>query len=141
MNKGKTIGIILIICSMLSVTFNPRITGAAINTNLIFGMDILSIFFMILGILLLTQFSLEKNLAQQTLQSGAIITDPKKIIKIAKKMGYNSSKKVKEGFQILDDSGKPLTVVPRHHISSGVYRSIMKSLSSGESNFRRYKFD
>ena len=139
MKKRKILGIVFVVCSMFVVMFNLKITAAIIGTSLAVGINLLAIILMIWGIVLLSKINLETNLAQQTLQSGAVITNPRKIIKIAKKMGYDSGKEVKEGFQILDDSGKPLTVVPKHHISSGVYRSIMKSLSSGESNFRRYK--
>ena len=78
----------------------------------------------------------ESNLAKKVLESGAVIQDPTKIKKIARKMGY-FGRDVKEGYQVLDQENKPLTVIPRHNISKAVYREIMKSLSTEESSFRR----
>jgi len=137
MQKRKILGLILLIFSIFIIPFNRKFTGAIIGAKISMGINVISIILLVIAIILLTKFNLERNLAQETLRSGAVITDPKKIIKIARKMGYDSGREVKEGYQVLNH-GKPLTVIPRHRVSQGAYRKIMKSLSSGESNFRRY---
>lgn len=136
--KKRFFGLTLVLVSILILSFNLTPTAAAIGTSSSNSLNIIALITLIIGLVLFLGDSLERNLALETLKSGAVITDPRKIEKIARKMGYNEGREVKEGYQILDEHGKPLTVIPRHNISGGVYRNIMKSLSTGESTFRRY---
>jgi len=138
MKSKRIIGLSLVFLSVFALLFNLRITGAVIGTNFPIGLNFIALVFLIVGLVFFINGGLERNLAQEKLESGAVITDPKKIKKIAKKMGYDSGREVREGYEILDDSGKPITVIPNHQLSRGVYKNIMKSLSTGESNFRNY---
>ncbi len=132
----KIIGGILILAS-LAFLINQNFTGAIIGTSYI-SFNLVALAAFIIGIILfIHEIGVKKNLAAQILKSGAIIDDPKKILKIARKMGYDEGREVKEGYQILSHN-HPITVVPHHHLSPGVSRNILKTLSSGESNFRRY---
>ncbi len=142
MRWKKLSGMLLILSACFIVFLNHGFTGAVIG--LLFSSigysDLAALVMLVAGILLHLhgnhEGTLEKNIAADILKSGAVITDPKKIEKIARKMGYEE-KEVKEGHQIIYNN-HPLTVIPRHNISKGVYYSIMKALSSGESNFRKY---
>ncbi len=136
MNKKRFFGIAFIILSFLIVLFNVSLTGAVIGTSFSNISSLVAVIFFIVGILLIKGSKLE-NLAKKIMDSGAVITDPKKLKKIAIKMGYEG-RNVKEGYQILDENKKPLTVIPNHNVSTGVYRSIIKSLATGNSSFRRY---
>jgi hypothetical protein len=132
----KVLGFIFILMSFAIISANIILTGAVIGTFHTNIPSIIALAFFVAGIILFEEAK-EGNLAARILKSGAIITDPKKIEKIARRMGYDEIRFVKEGRQILHD-GRPLTVIPHHPLSAGVYRSIMKSLSSGEPSFRRY---
>ncbi len=139
MKVGKLLGILFIIFSVATLAFNFKVTGAVIGVAPWRFVNWISLIFLIVGLGLIIESDLEKDLAAEALKSGAIITDPRKILKMAHKMGYYDGDNVREGHQILDNSGKVLTVIPRHHLSGGVYRSIMKSLSTGKSSFRQYQ--
>ena len=137
--KGLGVFFLLIGIFAFVLTFNTmNITGNSVLDKIggsggyFFGI----IFVLIGGMLLMSRANSGKNLAQIAKESGAIITDGKKLKKIAKKMGYEG-REVKEGYQILDLGGTPLTVIPHHNISSGVYRSIITALATGESSFRK----
>lgn len=87
---------------------------------------------------------LESALARELLERGGVITRRKKLIKEVKKiereMGY-SHREVKEGYQVLDRQGAPLTVVPNSpDISIGVYRNVLKALATGTPSFRRERY-
>ena len=127
------IGFIFIINSSVK-----SITGNIINETTHVGGSIFGFTFIIGGIVLFlaSQGGLERNLAQQMLASGKMLTKPREFKRIATKMGYTIGKEVKEGTQILNDE-KYLTVIPKHNISKKVYCSILKALATGESNFRR----
>jgi hypothetical protein len=136
--KRDFFGLSLIIASIFLFAFNAfTFTGAAIG---VFSQssNLVALAFLILGLALSLREQQEGNLASELLRSRAVITDPKKLIRTAEKMGYDE-RNVKEGYQILGENGKPLTVIPRHHISNGVSKNILKALSTGESSFRRYQ--
>ena len=130
-------GFIFILNSLSSIT------GFIISQNLGKGVgSIFGLVFIICGILIFVSSRevKEGNLAKQLLENGAIVQDSKKLRKIAKKVGKQEGyfgREVEEGYQILNKNKKPLTVIPRHNISAGVYRSIMNALVTGESNFRK----
>ncbi len=139
MIKRRFFAIALILASLFLLSFNLTPTAAVIGTPFSGSLNIASLIMLVAGLVLfIIEGEHERNLAFETLKSGAVITDPRKIEKIARKMGYTEGREVREGYQILDDRGKPLTVIPRHNISGGVYRGIMKALSTGESTFRKY---
>ena len=102
--------------------------------------SLIGLAFIIIGILLFLRGRLEHSL--DLFKSRGIITDPKKLKKVAgriiKQRGH-SGREVKEGYQILDKRNKPLTVIPRH-ISKGVYFGIRDALLTGEPNFRRTNY-
>lgn len=140
--RKEMLGLLLILgaCFIIILNHGFKTTGAVIG--LLFSSvsysDFIALIMLVIGILFHIHGgdSLEKNLAADILKSGKMIDKPKEIERIAKKMGYEE-REVKEGCQIIYN-GHPLTVIPRHHISPGVYKSIMKALSTGESSFRRY---
>ncbi len=136
MKTSRIISLLLVLFGFIFV-FNSLsgITGNIIIEK--FDEQVSSIFGLVLILLGLIVFlsGLEKNLAQEVMESGAVITDPRKLRKIATRMGY-SGRNVKEGYQILDRAGKPLTVIPRH-LKYGTYKSIIEALATGESSFRK----
>lgn len=139
MKREKIFGILFIIFSLTTLSLNLKITRAVVGTEKI-GINIISLIFLIIGLaFFMYESGIERNLAREVLEQGRFISDPRKIKQIAHKMGYTNGKEVKEGYEILKTNGKPLTVIPRHNISKGVYYNIMESLSSGESNFRNYR--
>ena len=77
----------------------------------------------------------EGNLAQKILESGKIIQNPRELKRIANEVGY-TGKESKEGYKVLCNEGI-LTVIPKHKVSIGVYRSILKALATGKSNYGR----
>jgi len=134
MNK-KTFGMLFISISILISFSNLTLIGAVIGTQKPDILSFVAIAFFIAGIALIIKGRLE-DLAKESLSSRTVITDPRKIRRMSRMMGYKG-RNVKEGYQVLND-GIPITVIPNHQVSAGVYRSIMKALSTGESNFRRY---
>ena len=124
------------------VSSQSGMTGNVVSERVSSVSSILSLVLIVGGILFMAEGREKKegNLAQKILDSGAIITDSRKLRKlankIAKQQGY-SGREVKEGYQILDANGNPLTVIPKSHISKGVYYNIMGALATGESNFRK----
>jgi hypothetical protein len=132
MKKERFFGIVFILFSFFVLSLNLNFTGAVVGVSS-GSLNFIAIIFLVVGsALLIHENKLEK------LISHKFIDDPRRIKQIAQKMGYHDGREVKEGYQILK-KGKPLTVIPRHHISKGVYHSIMNALSTGESNFRNYK--
>lgn len=134
------LGAILILNSFSGITGFAISKGIGTSTSTIFG-----IVLFVCGLALLAlgeQESLEKrlqeNLARDILKRGRVLSKPREIKKVVDQMGYDY-RKTKEGLQVLDRNGRPLTVIPKHPtISYGVYKNIMKALATGESNFRRY---
>lgn len=135
-----------IIGVFLLASSESGITGNVISERVSAVSSIFSLMLVIGGVLVFMterekkEGGLEKNLAREILQNKQIILDPRKLRKIANKIakqqGY-SGREVKEGYQILDANGNPLTVIPHKNISRGVYYSIMEALATGESNFRK----
>lgn len=113
---------------------NLTIIGAVIGAGASNSLSWIAIAFFIVGIVLLVER--EGNLAQRVRESGTVITKPKKMKSIARKMGYEI-KEAREGSKVLDYEGKPLTVIPKHDFSRGTYRGIITALATGESSFRR----
>ncbi|MGD9275934.1 MAG: hypothetical protein PVJ67_02065 [Candidatus Pacearchaeota archaeon] len=97
--------------------------------------SVFGLMFILVGVFLISLGKLEKGLMK--LKTG-VITDPNQLKKIARKLGYEG-KMVKEGWQVLDEKGKPVTVIPRR-VSRGVFYNIRDALRKGESNFRRYSY-
>lgn len=127
------IGLFLIINHSLM-----SITGNVINETVQIGGSILGLIFIIAGAaLFLVEGGLEKTLAQIVRESKAVITDPRKLKKIARKSGYTIGREVKEGTKVYDKENHYITVIPRHKISIGVYKNIINSLATGKSSFRQ----
>lgn len=144
MQMEKIIGALMFfIGTILILNSFSGITGFVVAESIGKGISsILGFALIVGGILFMAEGREEKegNLAQKILDSGAIILDPRKLRKIAKKISRQQKyfgKEVKEGYQILDANGNPLTVIPHNHISKGVYHNIMEVLATGESNFRK----
>ena len=128
------IGIILILNSLSGIT--GFVISESIGTSV---SGIIGLAFIIGGVFFLflsSRKQKEGNLAKMVKDSGTIITNPKKLRKISKQMGYNGMW-VKEGYQVLDKNKKRLTMIPHHNISEGVYRSIINALSTGKTSFRK----
>lgn len=132
----KISGIILIAAGIVLVlNSSPGITGFIISEFISRGASsALGLVFIVGGILLFLRGK-ESNLALEVKKSGAILTNPKKLIKIAGKMGYQG-RMINEGYQVLDEKRKPLTVIPSR-ISKGVFYDIIDALSTGMPNFRK----
>lgn len=144
MDYKKTLGILFALAGMILI-FDPlRITGFVIAENI--GGEInsvLGLVFVIGGIIFFMagrtwEGGLELNLAQKILKSRKILEHPREIKSIATQMGYGW-RAVKEGYQILNKDGTPLTVIPKHNVAKGTYYGIMKALATGESSFRKIK--
>jgi len=144
------LSLILIIAGfiLISSVSLSKITGNVVSEKPIIGFSSFGFIFLILGIVLflmdkegkLEKTLAEKNLAQEIKESGKIINKPNEIIHIAKKSGYVVGNEVREGTLICDKYGNKITVIPRHNISSGVYRNIISELAKGESNFRKRNY-
>jgi hypothetical protein len=65
------------------------------------------------------------------------VDSPSELIRIARKSGYRIGEEVKEGTKVYDIDGRYITVIPRHHISLGIYHKIIKTLAKGEPEFRK----
>lgn len=133
----KAAGVILFFIGFIFILNSlSGMTGFAIAESIgKIPSSIIGLIFIIGGILLFVRGK-ESNLALEVKKSGAIITDPRRLRKIANKMGYEG-RWVKEGYQVLGKNGRPLTVIPNHNISTGVCRSVIDVLSTGKSNFRK----
>jgi len=132
------LGFVLILNSSIR-----NITGNIIEGGINFGDSLLGLAFISVGLVffLTKESELEKkvkedNLAQQVLKIGKIYSKQREFKRIANRMNY-SGREFKEGYQILDYNGNPLTVIPKHKISKGVHYSILKALATGESSFRK----
>lgn len=135
-NLGLFFVFVGILLMLVSTSFT--ITGNAVKEGINLGSSFIGFVFLVGGLALFLA-SKEGNLAKKVLESGAVITNSKKLKKIARKMGYEG-REVKEGYQVLDYKDKPLTVIPNHKdVSKRVYYSVMKALSTGESNFGSYR--
>lgn len=128
--RKKFLGIFMMISSFAIFLFNPKISGAVVGISYS-KLNFVSLVFFIVGMIL---FAHKSGLEELTTKK--FIDNPQELKRIANKMGYKEGREVKEGYQILY-KGKPLTVIPRHNISPGVYRSIKEALITGEPNFRR----
>ena len=100
--------------------------------------SILGLVFVVGGLALFIRGNkLKTSLAEEVKKSGVVITNPKKLVSLAKQIGYPGRNR-KEGYQVLDLRGVPITIIPRHRsIKKGTYRGIITALSTGESSFRR----
>src|SRR3989344_5381804 len=82
---------------------------------------------------------LEGNAAKQALEHGQIFTRQRELEGLARECGYivvNEGRS--EGVSILDpETGKLLTIIPRHDANRNTAKTIMNVLASGKSNFRR----
>lgn len=135
--SSALIGAILILNSLSGIT-GFVISQQLENTPSLFFGIILFVGGLALFVLEAREGGLEKNLARDILKSGKVLSKSREIKKVVDQMGYNY-RETKEGLQVLDKNGRPLTVIPKHPtISFGVYKSIMKALATGESSFRRY---
>ncbi len=140
MIKEKILGMALILISFLIISLNISLTGAIIGSFRSDYPSIMALAIFIVGIILfLEENRLERNLASDILKKGGVITDPKEIIHIAVKSGYHG-REVKEGYEVLDKYGKPLTVIPHRHISKGVSKEIIKTLATGKSKFKERRY-
>ena len=144
-NVKRFVGVLLfwvgVVVILNSFSFGSNITGFAINTmTWKIGFSLFGLLVLVGGIVLFMMAGREVkegNLAQQVKDSGAIILKTSKLKSIARKM--YTIKNVKEGTQVLDANGRPITVIPNHRtVTPGVYRSIIGALASGHSSFRRY---
>lgn len=136
------LGLLMIITGVLLIAnFSvSKITGNVIGENTGVATSSLGFVLLITGIaffIVAQENRLEKTLAQQIKESGKIVNNPNEIIRIARKSGYTIGEEVREGTKIYGLNGKYLTVIPRHNISPGTYRGIIKTLATGESTFRR----
>jgi hypothetical protein len=142
MRKTGMLGLLMIIAGVLFIAnFSvSKLTGNVIGENVAVATSSLGFILLIAGIALFivsTESRLEKTLAQKIKESGKIVDNPSEIIRIARKSGYTIGEQVKEGTKVYDFQGRYLTVIPRHNISPGTYRGIIKTLATGESTFRR----
>ena len=143
MEKRKIIGTTLILIgSVIIFSSFSSMTGFSIANSVEKDLgSILGFGFVIGGILVfMARKQKEGNLAKQILKDGGVIQSSRKLRRISKKVekqeGY-SGREVKEGYQVLGKDGNPLTVIPSHDVSVGVYRSIMGALATGKSSFRK----
>ena len=130
----RIFGILFITISILIAFSNLTIIGAVIGMRASDSLSWIAIAFFVVGIVLLVER--EGNLALKVKESGAVITDPKKLKKIARKMSYDL-RGVREGTQVLNYDGRPLTVIPHRRFGTGTYYNIITALATGESSFRR----
>lgn len=142
MRKNQIVGFIfLILGGILILNTFSGISGYIIIEEIpVSSSGFFGLVFLLVGIILvLMEGGLEKiTYAQEIKASGAIITSPRKLIKIAKKSGYTVIKrKGGEGSRVLKPDGSNLTDIPRHNISTNVYRSIITALATGESSYRK----
>ncbi len=79
--------------------------------------------------------SKDRNYAQEIIDNRKSINKPRDLIKIAKKMGYRLEKGYREGTRVYSQENV-ITNIP-HKITSGVRKSVLEALASGESNFRK----
>lgn len=140
----KKVGIAFVVVGlfliMASTTFT--LTGNVVNNSgkgIQVGSSIFGIAFLVVG---LASFLAKKegNLAKRVLESGAVV-DTKKLIKLAKGMGYEVVKGYKEGARVYDGE-EVITVIPKHKTveGKGTYLGILKALSTGESSFRKRNY-
>ena len=132
----STIGILFITISILIAFSNLTIVGAVVGISISNSLSWIAIVFFIVGILFVVREEKEGNLALKVMESGAVIDNSKRLKRIANKMGYGY-KKVKEGYKVLGEDGKPLTVIPNGYIPKGLSRGILRALATGKSSFRR----
>ncbi len=120
-----------------------KITGNVIAETPSLGISSIGFLFLILGIVLFVvaqESRLERNLALEIKKSGRVIDKPKELLHVAKKMGYDLRKPVREGIPVYSSSGDYITVIPTHAVSPGVSRGIISELAKGESTFRKRNY-
>jgi|TARA_Y100000031_G_C8140395_1_gene347293 hypothetical protein len=137
MNKKQISGIISIIASFLIVTLNINITGAVIGSSLSNYLSILAIAFFVVGIGLFIT-SRDRNYAQEYLDKRKYVSSTRILKSIARKMGYNLIEGFKEGTRVYNGNNV-LNVIPnsREVKGKGTSKSILESLATGISNFRK----
>jgi hypothetical protein len=138
MNKKRILGISLFLLGvvLIVVSTSPTPTGAAIGTGQ-YGnsLSLVGLVLIIGGMVVLMAKAQLENLAQEVLNSGRHVGKSKELKKISNKMGY-SGKNVREGYQVRDEDGNVITVIPNHNeINSYVSKSVLKALATGESNY------
>jgi hypothetical protein len=131
MKREKFFGILFMIFSLCVLSTNLQFTGAVVGISS-GSLNIIALVFLVVGSALFLHGNNLDNLTRKIMQAS-----PKEIIRIARKMGYHTLREAKEGTQISDDYGKILTVVPRHNPSYGVRHNLIKTLSTGEPDFKR----
>lgn len=130
MKTEKFFGTLLTISALSIFVFNLRLTGAVVGISYE-NLNFPALIFLITGLALF----LHGNRLE--LLSKKIIDKPEELQRISHRLGYNG-RQVKEGYQIIDGEGRPLTVIPRHGpITTGTYHNIRRALMSGEPNFRK----
>jgi hypothetical protein len=139
MKKGTLVitSTILVIIGLVLLVSSLSITGNVVSEKI--GKtpsSILGLAFIIGGVVLfMARRSKEGNLAKQVLESGAVLSRPRDIKKIARKMGYEIVGNKREGYTVLYEKGR-LTTIPGH-ISKETFYSIMKALATRKPNLRR----
>ncbi len=139
MGKKRTIGILFITISILIAFSNLTIVGAVIGARASNSLSWITIVFFVIGVLLVVRESeVETNYAQQILDRNKYVPNPREMIKIARKSGeYELVGGHKEGTRVYYGD-KVLTIIPNHGtISKGTSKSILESLATGESSFRK----
>jgi len=137
--KRGYLGIAFVLVATVIILFNSIITGAVIGPSILHPVNLAAIAIFIAGVILLSEENkLERRLkAEKILKSGAAITKSEDLRKIAKQLGYEE-RLVKEGYEILDRYGRPLTVVPYHkEVERGTSREILKAVVTGESSYQK----
>lgn len=82
----------------------------------------------------------EVNEASKLLEQRTILETHDELVGLAGKCGYIVDGERTDGTLILLKDGKTrLTSIPRHNITRGTARGIMKVLATGRSNFRRFQ--
>ena len=126
------LGIVLIINSqirILEISLSP--SGTEVNINLITGIALL-----IFGVILMHNGG--RNYAKEALDNRKYVDNPKEMLSIAKKLGYELRESSKEGKKVYNGK-QVIATIPTNHarISKGASRSILEALATGESSFRR----
>lgn len=136
----------LIIGVFLLFTSQTGLTGAVIGTERAGSIgSIIGVILIIGGLvgMMVEEGRLEKeikkNSAQILLDRGGSSCKARDIIRVAKEMNYILDEEHKEGTRVYGSDNNIITVIPNHKtLSIGVYKNILKALSSGKSNFRKY---
>lgn len=127
---------------LIADTSFSKITGNVIAEVPSLGVSSIGCLFLILGIVLFVvgQESRLENIALKVKQSGRVIDKPKELVHIARKMGYDLRKPVREGIPVYSSAGDYITVIPIHKVSKGVSQGIISELAKGQSTFRKRNY-